>query len=66
MRKRPEVLVCYLVLGEADFILKVTTPDLDSFQQFLLKYISSATGVSKVVSTVTVKQEKVATHFPIL
>jgi Lrp/AsnC family transcriptional regulator, leucine-responsive regulatory protein len=66
IRKHAEVLECHMVLGECDFLLKITALDLDSFQEFLISHITSVSGVSKVVSTVVVKQEKNSTYHPIL
>ena len=35
IRQRPEVLECYLMTGEADYLLRVVVPDLAAYEQFL-------------------------------
>jgi len=35
--ERPEVMECYLMTGEADYLLRVVVPDLRSFERFVLK-----------------------------
>lgn len=65
MRKRPEVLECYLTLGEADFLLKVCVPDLDAYQRFLIDVLAAIPEVSNTKSTITVKQEKHTTVLPL-
>ncbi|WP_043816658.1 Lrp/AsnC family transcriptional regulator [Deinococcus maricopensis] len=65
MRKRPEVLECYLCLGESDFILKVCVPNLDAYQRFLVDVLAAIPGVSNTNSTITVRQEKHTTVLPI-
>ncbi|MEC8011892.1 MAG: Lrp/AsnC family transcriptional regulator [Pseudomonadota bacterium] len=45
----PEVVECYVVTGQkADYILKVVVPDMDRYEQVLLKQITTIKGVSSV------------------
>jgi Lrp/AsnC family transcriptional regulator, leucine-responsive regulatory protein len=65
MRRRPEVLECYLSLGESDFILKVCVTDLDAYQRFLVDVLAAIPGVRNTSSTIVVRQEKYTTSLPL-
>lgn len=65
MSKRPEVLECYLCLGDTDYFLKVCVADLDAYQKFLVDVLAAIPGVKNTDSTIIVKQEKFTTSLPI-
>lgn len=65
MSRRPEVLECYLCLGESDFLLKVCVPNLDAYQRFLVDTLAAIPGVRNTNSTIIVKTEKNTTRLPI-
>ncbi|TAJ90545.1 Lrp/AsnC family transcriptional regulator [Reyranella sp.] len=45
IRGRPEVVACYAVTGDMDFLLHVLTPDLASFSEFAMKALLRMPGV---------------------
>lgn len=45
IRARPEVIACYAVTGDMDFLLHVLTPDLASFSEFAMKALLRMPGV---------------------
>lgn len=45
IRSRPEVIACYAVTGDMDFLLHVLTPDLASFSEFAMKALLRMPGV---------------------
>ncbi|GGO35318.1 Lrp/AsnC family transcriptional regulator [Deinococcus humi] len=65
MQDRPEVLECYLCLGDIDYLLKVSVPDLDAYQHFLVNTLAAIPGVRNTASTILVKQEKYTTSLPL-
>lgn len=65
MGARPEVLECYLCLGDIDYLLKVSVPDLDAYQHFLVNTLAAIPGVRNTASTILVKQEKYTTSLPL-
>ncbi|WP_233554681.1 MULTISPECIES: Lrp/AsnC family transcriptional regulator [Deinococcus] len=65
MRSRPEVLECYLCLGDTDYLLKVCVPNLDAYQSFLVDVLAAIPGVRNTDSTIVVKQEKYTTSLPL-
>ena len=44
----PEVRECHMLNGEIDFILKIVSKDLQSFQEFLTSKLTPAPNVSSV------------------
>lgn len=65
MRARPEVLECFLCLGDIDYLLKVCVPDLDAYQHFLVNTLAAIPGVRNTASTIVVKQAKYTTSLPL-
>lgn len=45
IRQRPEVIACYAVTGEMDFLLQVQVADLEAFSAFALKALLRMPGV---------------------
>ena len=65
MRAAPEVLECYLILGERDFLLKIVVADLEAYQRFYLEVLTLAPGVRNINSIIAVNEEKRTTVLPI-
>ena len=53
---RPEVMECYLMTGDSDYLLRVVAPDLDGFQHFLLEHLTRIPGVASIKSSFALKQ----------
>ena len=53
----PEVIECYIITGhEADYQLKVSVPDMDSYHELLLGKITRIEGVSGVKSAFVMRK----------
>ncbi len=63
MNVHSEVRECYLMLGERDFLLKIMVADLEAYQQFYLKHLTTVDGVRNINSSIVVKEEKRETGF---
>ena len=61
----PEVLECYAVTGEYDYLLKVVAPDLETYGAFLNTRLIQAPGVVSVRSVVSMSTVKCTTALPI-
>lgn len=61
VRSWPLVRECYLVSGEADYILKIVAEDWDAYQKFLTSYLTTAPNVSHIKSALGIR---VAKHKP--
>jgi Lrp/AsnC family leucine-responsive transcriptional regulator len=51
----PEVMSCYLMTGEADYVLRIVVPDLPSYQRFMLDVLTRIPGVSRIQSGLAIK-----------
>ncbi len=62
---RPEVMECYLMTGDADYLLRVVVPDLTAYERFLMDSLTRVPGVSSIRSSFALKQVKYRTALPI-
>lgn len=65
VRKYPEVLDCYVVLGNVDFLLRIVTEDIKSYEQFFFEKLSQLPGIQEVNSSIVLSDIKHTTVLPI-
>ena len=65
VRERPEVMECYLMTGDADYLLRVVVPDVPAFERFILEFLSRVPGVGNIKSSFALKQVKYQTALPL-
>ncbi len=65
IRQFPEILECYTISGDFDYLLKVAASDLKSFSNFLTDRLMQVPGVSGVRSMVCLEEIKQASALPI-
>lgn len=53
--KWPEVMSCFLMTGDADYMLRVVVPDLNTYQTFLINKLTRVPGVSHIKSSFALK-----------
>ncbi len=58
MKGLPEVRECHMLNGEIDFILKIVSHDLQSFQEFLTSKLTPAPNVASVKTSLTIRTAK--------
>lgn len=63
---RPEVMECYLMTGDADYLLRVVCADLAAYERFVLDHLTKVPGVSSIRSSFALKQVKYSTALPLL
>ena len=61
----PEVLECYLVAGDHDYMLKVVSPDLQTLSSFMTKKLMPVRGIIRTKTAVTLAEIKYTTALPI-
>lgn len=61
----PEVLECYLMTGEADYLLRVVVPDLAAYERFLKDHLTRVPGVASIKSSFALKQVRYNTALPL-
>jgi len=65
VRDRPEVLECYTLLGEQDFLLRIVTRDIKTYEAFFLDYLSRIPGLQSVGSSIALSIIKETTVLPL-
>jgi Lrp/AsnC family leucine-responsive transcriptional regulator len=65
VKKIENILECYSVTGDTDYLLRVVSADLKSFSDFMMDKLVSLSGVSQVKSTVILDQIKHQTVLPL-
>jgi Lrp/AsnC family leucine-responsive transcriptional regulator len=63
--KFPEVMECYHMSGEFDFILRVALKDLPAYHEFLMGKLFEIMAVGNVQSTFVMREVKAETAYPI-
>ena len=61
----PEVMECYLMTGEFDYLIRVVTPDLQSYQEFLDQRLTQFKGINHVKSSFSLKPICYKTQLPL-
>lgn len=65
IRERPEVLECFATTGDADFILRVVTENIESLHAFLEDCLFALPQVAQVRSNIALRELKLATALPL-
>ena len=65
VRQLPEVRECHMLNGEIDFILKIVSRDLQSFQEFLTSKLTPAPNVGSVKTSLTIRTSKQVPGVPL-
>ena len=58
MAERPEVMECYLMTGDADYLLRVVVPDMQALERFIVDFLSRVPGVGNIKSSFALKPVK--------
>ena len=61
----PEVLDCYVLLGNVDFLLRIVTEDIKAYEQFFFEKLSQLPGIQEVNSSIVMSDIKHTTVLPI-
>ncbi|CAN0526150.1 unnamed protein product [Laminaria digitata] len=62
---RPEVMECYLMTGDADYLLRVVVPDVSAYEVFLKNHLTRIAGVSSIKSSFALNRVKYETALPL-
>ncbi|MEM7430775.1 MAG: Lrp/AsnC family transcriptional regulator [Pseudomonadota bacterium] len=60
-----EVLDCYVVLGNVDFLLRIVTEDIKAYEQFFFEKLSQLPGIQEVNSSIVLSDIKHTNVLPI-
>ncbi|HEV2098541.1 MAG TPA: Lrp/AsnC family transcriptional regulator, partial [Stellaceae bacterium] len=62
---RPEVMECYLMTGNADYLLRVVAADLAAYERFLMDHLTRIPVVSNIRSSFALRSVKYRTDLPL-
>lgn len=65
VRDWPEVLDCFAVTGDADYILRIVAPSTQAYGEFLSRRLFKVPGVAHVRSNVSLREVKSDTPIPL-
>ena len=65
IRDWPEVMECYLMTGQRDFLLRVVCADLSSYERFLRDNLTRIAGVASIESSFALGQIKYSRVLPL-
>jgi Lrp/AsnC family transcriptional regulator, leucine-responsive regulatory protein len=60
-----EVMECYLMTGDADYLIRVVVADLAALERFILDTLTPISGIDKIRSSFTLKQVRYKTALPL-
>ena len=64
-RARPEIVECFSMSGDSDFLLRIVTGSVSDYEQFLTRTLLHLPGVGSVNSSFALKCVKFTTMLPI-
>lgn len=62
---REEVMECYLMTGDADYLIRVAIADMPTLERFILEQLSPIAQVEKIRSSFALKQVRYKTALPL-
>ncbi len=65
MAEYEEVMECYLMTGDSDYLIRVAVPDMAALERFILDKRSPIEGVEKIRSSFALKQVRYKTALPL-
>ena len=60
-----EVMECYLMTGDSDYLIRVAIADMGSLEKFILEQLTPIPGVEKIRSSFALKQVRYKTALPL-
>ncbi len=63
VQQRPEVMECYLMTGDSDYLLRIVVPDLEAYERFVMDFTRIA-GIAQIRSSFALRPVKQGTALP--
>lgn len=60
-----EVMECYLMTGESDYLIRVVVSDMEALERFILDQLTPIRGIEKIRSSFALKQVRYKTALPL-
>lgn len=65
VRDLPNVLDCFLMAGDCDFIMRIVARDLQDYRQFQIDHLSKIDGVASMKSELPMERIKITSALPV-
>lgn len=60
-----EVMECYLMTGDSDYLIRVVVADIAALERFILEQLTPIPGIEKIRSSFALKQVRAKTALPL-
>ena len=60
-----EVMECYLMTGDSDYLMRVALPNIAALEKFILEQLTPISGIEKIRSSFALKQVRYKTALPL-
>lgn len=60
-----EVMECYLMTGDSDYLIRVAVADMAALEKFILEQLTPIPGIEKIRSSFALKQVRYKTALPL-
>ena len=60
-----EVMECYLMTGDSDYLIRVAVADMGALEKFILEQLTPIPGIEKIRSSFALKQVRYKTALPL-
>lgn len=65
IQRYPEVQECFTLMGDMDFLVRIVTRDIQSYERFFFETLSQLPGVQEVHSNIAMSEMKSTTALPL-
>jgi DNA-binding Lrp family transcriptional regulator len=62
--ERPEVMECYLMTGDSDYLLRIVVPDLEAYERFVMDF-TKIVGIAQIRSSLALRTVKQGAALPL-
>ena len=62
---RHEVMECYLMAGDPDYLIRVLVPSIQALERFMMDFLTKVPGVANIRSSFALKQVRYKTALPL-
>jgi len=60
-----QVMECYLMTGDSDYLIRVAVADITALEKFILEQLTPIAGIEKIRSSFALKQVRYKTALPL-
>ena len=65
MLAHDEVMECYLMTGDSDYLIRIAVADMAALERFILEQLTPIAGIEKIRSSFALKQVRYKTALPL-